>query len=353
MRNFILFILFVLSSHLGYAQSITISEHSSTANNNKNEFLVAGHQVSIDNTSDSFSLNKVTAISASLSNKGVTVFSGNGNRLFTSGYKAVSDDESVKVYVKPNGGFIIRENIANFLFYDTRGKIKQSVSNSSQSTEGESISELAADPAYKTVVIYNPKIVRNGVEGSRARVVKNNWATRDVFYSSDRAIRSVKVSDNGQYIAIITYKSGTDDEVRVTDRFGNELGTFTFNQNIADVIISDNGEHVTIRSNSRVGVYSMLNGEREGSTSFRSMLQFAKYVPQDETIIAVTADRAGSVLSNVEIHAINLTARSIERQGYSGELGVSELVPVELKRTSSFRYLISGFSKSLSVNVQF
>lgn len=353
MRNFILFILLALISNVGHGQSITISEYSSTANNNQNEFLVAGHQVSIANNSGSFSINKITAISASLSNEGVTVLSGNGNQLFTSGYKAASDDESVKVYAKPNGGFIIRENIANFLFYNTRGKIEQSVSNSSQSTEGESVSELAADPNFKTVVLYNPKIVRNGVEGSRARVIKNNWATRDVFYSSDRAIRFIKVSDNGQYIAVVSYKSGTDDEVKIIDRFGNELGTFPFNQNIADVIMSDDGEYVTVRSNSRVGVYSMLNGEREGSTSFRSMLQFAKYVPQDETIIAVTADKTGSMLSNVEVHAINLTARSIQRQDYSGMLGATELLPIELKRTSSFRYLLTGFSKSLNLNVQF
>ncbi len=259
----------------------------------------------------------------------------------------------MKVYVKPNGGFILRENIANFLFYNSTGNIQQSISNSSQSPEGESVSELAADPAFKTVVLYNPKIVRNGVEGSRARVVKKNWTTRDVFYSSERAIRLAKVSENGQYIAVASFKSGTDDEVKITDRFGNELGSFSFNQNVVDIIISDDGEYVTIRSNSRVGVYSLLNGEREGSTSFRSTLHYAEFVPEDETIVAITADEAGSVLSNIEMHAINISERSIERQEYNEELGITKSLPLDLERNGRLSYTLTGLSKSLTLNIRF
>lgn len=345
--------LLIVTSSALLAQSIQISEVSSTANNNVDEFLVAGHKVHIDKAPDIFSISEITAISSVLNASGVTVNAGNGNPLFTSKYQAASDDNSVKVYVKPNGSFIVRENIANFLFYNSTGNIQQSVSNSSQSPEGESVSELAADPAFKTVVLYNPKIIRNGVEGSRARVVKKNWTTRDVFYSSERAIRLVKVSENGQYIAVVSFKPGTDDEVKITDRFGNELGTFSFNQNIVDVIISDDGEYITIRSNSRVGVYSLINGEREGSTSFRSMLHYAEFIAQDETIVAVTADESGSVLSNIEMHAINIAERSIERQEYGGELGITQYIPVDLTRNGRLNYTLTGLSKSLTLDISF
>ncbi|MEQ8524612.1 hypothetical protein [Gracilimonas sp.] len=361
MRYIFSFIVFALVTGTAFSQSLRISESSSTQGNNTNQFTVAGHQIDLNNSSLSFSsgavssdLNDITALSSALNNSGVTVFEGAGEELYSSSsYKLQSDDNSVKVYVKPNGGFIVRENIANFLFFDESGKIEQSVSNSSQSTEGESVSELAADPAFKTVVLYNPKIVRDQIEGSRARIVKPNWTTSDIFYSGDRPIRFVKVSENGQFIAVVSYKDGEDDMIDVMDRFGNELETISFNQTIADVRFSEDGEFLTVRSNSRVGVYSVLDGEREGSTSFRSMLHFAEYVPQDNTIIALTGDESGSVLSGIEFHAINIEARAIERQDYNSSLGISELLSLSLKRTGSNSYSLTGLSKALNLSVSF
>ena len=361
MRYTIIFILFALTPVTAFSQSLRITESSVTKGNNSNQFNVAGHQITISNNSFGFAsgnvsadLNKLTALSGVLNSSGISVFEGAGTELYSSSsYEMQSGDNSAKVYVKPDGGFIVRENIANFLFFDESGQIEQSVSNSSQSTEGESVSDLAADPAFKTVVLYNPKIVRDQIEGSRARVVKPNWTTSDIFYSGDRAIRTVRVSENGQFIAVVSYKDGEDDMVDVMDRFGNELETFDFNQSVADVVFSENGEFITIRSNSRVGVYSLLNGEREGSTSFRSALHFAEYIPEDHTIIALTADESGSVLSGIEFHAINIEARAIERQDYNGRLGITELLSLSLNRTGSNSYSLTGLSKSLNLSVSF
>lgn len=361
MKYTIPFIVFTLVSVTAFSQSLRISESSSTRSNSAGEFTVAGHQISMSKTSLGFTsgaassdLNSLTALSGALGINGITVYEGGGKELYnSSAYELQSGDNSAKVYVKPNGGFIVRENIANFLFFDESGSIEQSISNSSQSTEGESVSELAADPAFKTVVLYNPKIVRDQIEGSRARIVKPNWTTTDIFYSGDRAIRFIKVSENGQLIAVVSYKDGEDDKVDVMDRFGNELETFSFNQTVADLRFSKDGEFITIRSNSRVGVYSLIDGEREGSTSFRSMLHFAEYVPQDNTIIALTADIAGSVLSGVEFHAINVEARAIERQDYNGQLGISDLLSVSLDRTGSNSYSLTGLSKALNLSVSF
>ncbi|MBD3616286.1 MAG: hypothetical protein HUJ22_06885 [Gracilimonas sp.] len=360
MKNFILCIVFALGSSFSHAQSLSISETSATQNNGINQYSVAGHQVGISNNSLSFTnqavsshINSLTAISAALAGSGVTVHAGNGVALYDALYNLKGNDASAKIYAKLNGAFIVRENIANFLFYDSMGKIKQSVSNSSQSTEGESVSELAADPAFKTIVLYNPKIVQDGKEGSRAKIVHKNWTTSNIYFSSERAIRVVKVSDNGQFIGIVTYRPGTEDQVILTDRFGNDLVQISFDQSVEDVVISDDGEHITLRSNGRVGVYSTTSGERIGSTSFRSRLYFAEYIPEDETLIALTASQAGSVLEDVELHAINISARSIERNGYNSQLSITDLLPLDLNRTSSFRYTLSGMNKTLSLKVQF
>jgi hypothetical protein len=202
-------------------------------------------------------------------------------------------------------------------------------------------------------VLYNPKIVQDGKEGSRAKIVHKNWTTSNIYFNSERAIRVVKVSDNGQFIGIVTYRPGTEDQVILTDRFGNDLVQISFDQSVEDVVISDDGEHITLRSNGRVGVYSTTSGERIGSTSFRSRLYFAEYIPEDETLIALTASQIGSVLENVELHAINIAARSIERKSYDSQLSITDLLPLDLSRTGSFRYTLSGMNKTLSLKVQF
>lgn len=347
---------FFMSADLN-AQSIQISESSSTRAFSSDQFLVAGHQVDISerglNSSSRSALNPVSAVSVLMENNSVKLSGGAGSKLNEVVYEVEPGDDSFKLYAKPNGGFIVRENIANFLFYSPDGDVKNSVSNSSQSTEGESVSELAADPMFKTVVLYNPKIISDGAEQSRARVIDDRGVATNIFYDSRRAIKNVKVSDDGQFVAIVTAAQGSDDQVSIVDRFGNELREFTFNQNIEGVTFSADARFVAIRSNSRVGIYSVVSGEREGSTSFRSTLQYAVYVSEDENIIAVTGDRGGDVLSNVEIHAINLGARAIERQDYAGNLGTSDFLSISMERTGNNTYSFSGWNKMLNVSVSF
>lgn len=360
MRYFILFIVTAITSTLTLAQSLTVTESSVTARNGVNQYTISGHQIAIEGndltfagTAASSSVNNLTAISAVLKSSSINIHAGNGDELFSTSFNLESDDASAKIYSKLNGGFIVRENIANFLFYNSLGNVKQSISNSSQSTEGESISELASDPAFRTVVLYNPKVVSGGVEGSRAKVVNNDLTSTDIYYSSNRAIRTVKVSDNGQFIAIATYSPGTDDIVVITDRFGNDLAEINFDQSVEDVVISEDGAYVTIRSNGRMGVYSVRNGERNGSASFRSTLLYAEYVPEDQTVVALTGSRSGSALTGVEVHVINVAARAIQRQSFNTSLSMTDLIPLSVSRKGTYRYSLSGLSKTLDLNASF
>lgn len=354
-----LFILFALWFAGANAQSLQVTADPSTSNNTTNQFTVGDEQITLNNESLSFGGGAASSdiansgISATVGESGISIYEVDGTELINKEYDMISDDSSLKIYAMSNGGVIVRENIANFLIYNPFGDLLHSISNSSQSSEGESISELAADPYFRTIVLYNPKIVRSGQEGSRVSIVDKDGEATDIFNSVDRAIRKVNVSENGQFISIITYNPGTDDEAVLTDRFGNELNRISFDQTLTDTQFSDDGRFITLRSNSRIAAHSVMSGERVGGTSFRSTLHFAEYIPEDNVVLALTADKSGDVLTNVELHAVNLEARSIERQSYNSSLGTSELIPVALQRNGRYNYSISGFSQNLNVRASF
>ncbi len=294
----------------------------------------------------------VKSVNAEIADKAITLKDFDG-QVITSGVYSAPDqsDPSLKTYALQNGGVIVRENIANFLVYDSFGKVVRSISNSTQSKGGESISEIAADANGKTIVLYNPKVISNGKSGSRAKVIGLNRTELDIFYSDSRVIRTVKVSESGEFIAIATGKEGTDDEVVIVDRYGNKINTVSFDQEIVGVNLYGSGSTLTVYSNSRAAVYNVLNGKRLGSTSFRSPVHFANYSSSDKTIIALTGDMNGNTISNVEIHAVNIDARKVARGSYTAS--VNEVTEPILERVGRFSYVLKGFSKDLRIKATF
>ena len=267
-----------------------------------------------------------------------------------------SSDPSFKTYGLANGSVIVRENIANFVKYDVLGKTDWAISNSTQSSGGESISEIATDPFAKTIVLYNPKVISNGQEGSRAKVVGigKNDAPTDIFYSADRVIRAVRVAESGQFIAIATGKSGTDDQVVVVDRFGNEIQTITFDQEVKGLNLYGSGSTLTVFSAGRVAVYSVMDGKRIASSSFRNgEVQFANYSSADQSIIALTGTAEGDLIKEGEVRIVNVAARKIASKEIAGALQFSNLDDISLNRTARFTYRITGFGKDLRVNAKF
>lgn len=321
-RTTILLILFIFSGAI-YAQSLSIT--SSSASND--------------------------ILSSEVTSSGIVVSEQSGETLVTGNYSAPSGDPSLAVYTFANGSYIVRENIANFLVYDSFGRVQKTISNSSQSEGGEAISELSTDDYGRTVVIYNPKVIVNGVTGSRAKIINSKSVPLDIYYSQDRALSGVSVSTNGEFVAFSTVKSGSDDEVVLMDRFGNTLNTIEFDQPVKGVSFSENGLFVTIYSGSRAAAYEVRSGERVGSTSFRNTsVVFAGYDPIDKTIIGVTGS-GDSTLSDVQLHAVNVSARKIAREDFDGSLEVQG--QIKLNRTGSGRYTISGLDKNLNLRASF
>lgn len=277
-----------------------------------------------------------------------------GSVINSNKYQLKGNDSSFKIYPLQNGAYIVRENIANFVMYDTFGSIIRPISNSSQSKDGEKISELAMDPMGKTIVLYNPQIRNGSKRGSQAKVIGLENSETDIFYRENEEIRAVRVSESGEFIAIASGNNSGDDKVTVMDRYGNEIRTITFDQEVKGLNLYGSGSTLTVFSEGRVAVYNVLNGERVGSSSFRGApLQFANYSASDQTIVGLTGDLNGTTLSNIEVRIINVSARKIASKEYSGTVQINDLDQITMTKNSRFNYTLSGMSKDLNLRAEF
>lgn len=298
----------------------------------------------------------IPGLSASYNSGEISIYDADGTPVNFVEYDLPAEgDDSFKIYTLLNGGFFVRENISNFEFYDSFGNLKYTISNNAGSPDGESVSSAAFDNLKSTIVVYNPKIIFGDEEGSRASYIDRQGNAQEFFFSRERYIKDVVLSDNSGFIGVITANDGTDDQVSVFDRFGNILQTISFDQEIAGVHITGSGRYVTIFSGGRAAVYNVLTGEREGSTSFRraEQVQFAGFIPEDNTIIGLTAEPVGNTLTKIEVHAINISARKIARESYDGGLSMTEGRSLSLLRDGRFRYTIAGLDEELNVRASF
>ena len=125
-------------------------------------------------------------------------------------------------------------------------------------------------------------------------------------------------------------------------------------QDVKGLNLYGSGSILTVFSEGRVAVYNVLSGERIGSSSFRGApLQFANYSNSDQTIVGLTGDLNGSTLTNIEIRIINVAARKIASQEFSGSVEISDLDSISLNRTGKFSYSITGMSKVLNLKASF
>ncbi len=266
-----------------------------------------------------------------------------------------ASDPSLAIYPFSNGQSIIRQNIGRFAFYNALGKRQAIYSSVTGSEGGESISKLASDLAGQTVVLYNPKIVLNGGEGSRAHITQSNGNLMTFFSSSDRLIESLKVTANGQFIGLLTVKEGTNRALLVYDRFGNQLSSMQFEDAIQDFTLSESAQTLLVYSEQRALAYDLISGEKLGSTSFRSNVVHADYFSSDHLIIALTGrpNPSGKRLNNVQVHAIHLEKREITSKEWSGTLGLHPKLTPGFTRKTPNTYLLKGTSKQLNIKANF
>lgn len=263
-------------------------------------------------------------------------------------------DETISIYPFDDGRVVVQDNVANFTFLDAGGEVVHSVSNSSQSLDGEQSSQLAADPSGRTIVLYNPVIAYGRQTGSQARLVYGAEDHELFFRNKSREISHVEVSKNGELMTILSTGAGND-ELVVFDRFGNELNTITTDKGQIGASLSGGGEYVTLYSGGRIQVFNTITGERLGSTSTRSPVLEAYYDPQDEVVVALggSVPENGTQISDPVLTAVHLTKRQIARENISFSLSTVPNMRIGIERNESGRYRISGLNRHLNMTVQF
>ncbi len=261
-------------------------------------------------------------------------------------------DNTVEAYQFENGRIILRDNVANFSFLNPRGEVAYTQSNSSGSTGGEQESKLAADPSGNTVVLYNPVIAYNVQTGSRAQLVYGARNASEFFRSRSEEIKQVRISDDGSFITLIT-DAGSDDNVSIFDRFGNEIFHITTDENLIGATLHHTGSFITLYSSGRAQVYEIPGGERLGSASSRTSLLYADYDPGSETIIALGGTLESRRIREPEIMAVSISRREIAREEIPFDLSVLDLSRLDISSSGPQIYDISGLNRPLRVSVQF
>lgn len=349
------------------AQGISVVAEDGSSSPGANEFPLNGSVLSID--SDRYmigdevimnplawSLSKEGNRIAFLRNRGgveITTLSSEGEVI----HNQILDffdpaDETLSVYQFGDGKTVLRDNVANFTFLNSKGEISYSVSNSSGSPEGERESRLASDDFGATVVLYNPVIARENGTASRAQIVFGDRDLLPFFNSNNEEIRHVETHLNGRFISIIT-TDGNESGVYLYDRLGNELYESGLEEAIIGVSLSADARYLTAYSSSRMLVFDMITGERSGSASSRTSILFANYDPASQTILALGGVQSGMNIQSPEITAVSLSQRKIERVPVPFSLSLLDSGRLDLERTGSNRYRLSGLNKTLLLDVTF
>lgn len=316
-RNLLLLFLILLFPSVMFAQSLQLSATAATANNGPDVFVLDdGSQVKLNSQEIRFLDSGTTApfsaagispdrsiISLLNNTQGeaeITLLNASGDTL--NSYTSVSlgsDDPSLAVYPTNAGHLLLRNNIMNFTFHNGLGEIGPNISNGSNSKQGETISQLAVSPDFETVIIYTAKIRANNQVGSKVELVESDKQLQSIFRSDDRYIKDLQLADDGSMISIVTAAEGTNDQVVVIDKYGNEINTINSEEELKEANLSADGIHITLFSNSRVQVYNVLNGEKIGSTSLQQPVYQANYFPEDDMLLILSGFLQTSINSKV------------------------------------------------------
>lgn len=261
-------------------------------------------------------------------------------------------DQTLKVYPFNDGRTIIRDNVANFSFFDAAGELLYSYSNSSQSVDGERESQLSSDSNGRTVVIYNPVIAYGNNTGSRANIVYGEENSHEFFRDPQREIRQLNVSSDGAYITILaTNNSGN--QLLLFDRFGNELYQYQTEDDLQGVTLSPDANFITKFSSGRVQVFNVQTGESMGNASSRSPILYAAFIPQDETVIALGGSFSGRNIINPTMTAVHLGLRQINRYEIDISLSTLDRDAVRIIRAGARNYRLIGLNKTLILETNF
>lgn len=367
MKYLSLLFIIIISSISVRAQTVTVTPVQYHVNYGQNTFPINNGSLSIRN--NSLQIGDITVDQPSswaMSNQGKKIsFLMNRGSLYlmnldASGNTIVdhsleffdSTDQTLNVYSFNDGRSIIRDNVANFTFLDAAGEILFSYSNSSQSVDGERESQLSSDSNGRTVVLYNPVIAYGNNTGSRANIVYGEENSYEIFRDPQKEIRQLMVSSDGAYITILA-GNNSGSEVLLFDRFGNELYQYQTDEDLKGVSLSSDANYITKYTSGRVQVYNVHTGESMGSSSSRSPILYATFIPQNEILLALGGSFSDRNITDPTITAVHLGLREIHRNEIDLNLSSLDQNNIRIVRTGARSYSLTGLNKTLNLQTNF
>lgn len=266
-----------------------------------------------------------------------------------------ANDPSLSVYPTNAGHLLLRNNIMNFTFHDELGEIGTNLSNGSSTQQGETISELVTNPGHETFIIYTAKIKSAGMVGSKVQLIDTDKQFRRIFESGDRYIKDLQLSDDGNMVSVVTAAEGTNDQVIVMDKYGNEINTIVSEEELVGANLAADGKHLTLFSENRIRVFDLLQGENLGSTSLQQPVFMADYFSADDMLLIVSGNYStnSGTLDNIEVKAVDLARRDIVSENISGILNFHEAFTPKIKRVSPNQYQLDGANREIKIDVAF
>lgn len=364
-------ILFLSITVSGYAQSVTAIFAADHQTNSPTEFplkegVLSTAQSAYEFGSGDSRVSIMTPIDVALSPDRATigvvrfdgelvgeVYSHTGRQLTRKELEFVDpSDETIMISVAENGEFVVRDNVANFTFFDAAGNEGFTLSNATQAPGGEQPSGISWPAAGEAAILYNPVIQYDDSRGSRISVAVGDRDAAEIYRSQSRTISNLSLSESGNFITFLSTGNG-DNRVIVIDRHGNELLDFEPDIDITGFELSEDAAYLTIFSENRVQVYRTSDMERLGSSTSRTRIVYASYQPEENMIITLGGQMSNNTINNPELTAIHVVQRQLDRHQLDGNISIKDPSDLKIKRVSAGNYRIKGINRPIDVTASF
>lgn len=282
------------------------------------------------------------------------VYTDEGDALLNKELENLSSaDETIGLKLLNTGEFIIRDNVANFSFFDPAGSRVSTYSNIASTSGGEQTSEIAVTPEGTLNVVYNPVIRYQNGQGSRIALVTGDNEGIEIYNSFDRVIIRLSVSEIDHTISVITENSEGSRSLHWFDRFGNLLFEMDSDLDVEGFTMNNDGSYITVFAGSRVQVYETQTMERLGSASSRSSIVQAAYFPESNLILLLGGETNNQQIGNPDITAVDLQRRQIERVRLDESVMYRDPSDIKIESESSNSFRIDGINRPIRVTTQF
>lgn len=264
-------------------------------------------------------------------------------------------DSSLKLYLLQNAGLVLRDNIVGFTLYTYSRGLVERLSNASGSSEGESMSRLAASRDGSAVYAYNPKILQeDGSYDSRIMQMDMSGELKQVFYQQDAEITHLFPSNDGAHVFAVFVDTNGRSRVQKIDASGTVVAEHRPGElETPDAYVQPELNAITWFEDNQAQTYDIETGERLALAYMRGeQIVFATYSPEDDAVITLTGrrnNRDGRIdMSSVRV--VDLEARSILRSSdMSHRLEFQNQDDPRLVRLGDRHFRLTGVSNAIDI----